>query len=62
MGKKRYLVGITEQVYSTIAVMAESEDEALELANEAWCDYDEHDWSSWSEQIGIDIVEPKGRM
>lgn len=58
MAKKRYIVEITEMVHSTIAVMAENEEEALDLADEAWCDYDEHDWSSWSEQVGIEIIKP----
>lgn len=52
------MVEVTEMVHSTIAVMAESEDEALELANDAWRDYDEHEWSSWSEQVGIEIIKP----
>ena len=50
------MVEITEMVHSTIAVMAENEEEALDLADDAWCDYDEYDWASWSEQIGIRIV------
>lgn len=58
MAKNRYIVKITEMVYSTIAVMANTEKEALELADEAWCDYDEHEWSSWSEQVCAEIVKP----
>lgn len=40
----------TKKSYSLV-VEAESKDEACEIADSAWCDYDAHDWKEGNETV-----------
>lgn len=56
MAKKNYTIQYSTQKFYTINVEAESEKEAYEKAEEAWCDYDDYDWEEYETQTCAEII------
>ena len=42
--KKQFKIDYVEEIYTTLIVEAESEEQAREIAEDAWCNFDECEW------------------
>ena len=54
--KKTYTIAYKEIVINYISVTADSEEDALELAEEAWCDYDEDEWDESRTVVDVEMI------
>lgn len=54
--KKKYTIAYKEIVISQITVTADSEEHAYELAEEAWCDYDDDEWDESRTVVDVEMI------